>query len=296
MFKSNSFQSEGRCLSKDFISIGDRIYHEWEKMNKILAVLVLIISLMGCVAALDGQSGTEMRPGETAFEQLFNQGIGQPWIGGNPPGFQGEDQGISTGTSGDIFSKYSQFYSMSKGNAQKKHIEAPTKYDINEIPTTIYFSSQMQAVPYSQYQTCSTNMGGNSLWIQGSTSWTQYATIPQGASLFLLATTLSGGNGYLYEITPDGQLIKNYYSFFPGSNQINFYADTVGQHILLFAIGDQVSNAIVIDVAVYQAPIYYQQPTYQSPIYNQPFDYTPSDHQQSRYQPPGHQKDVKLHK
>jgi hypothetical protein len=227
-------------------------------MNKILAFLVLIISVMGCAAALDGHSGVELRPGEATFEHLFNQGIGQPWVGGNPPGFQGEDQGISTGTSGDILSKYSQFYSISKGSSHRTHIEAPTKYDINRFPTTVYFSYQMQAVPYSQYQTYSTYTGGNSLWIQGSTSWSQYATIPQGAGLSLLATTSSGGSGYLYEITPDGQLTKNYYNFFPGYNQINFYADTVGQHILLFAIGNQVSSAVVIDMAANQPPIYYQ--------------------------------------
>ena len=254
-----------RCQSTDFISIDNRINHEWVKMNKILAILVLIISLMGCVAALDAQSGVGMRPGETTFEHLFNQGIGQPWVGGNPPGFQGEDQGISTGTSGDMFSKYSQFFSLSKGNDHRTHIEAPTKYDINKFPTTVYFSNQMQAVPYSQYQTYPAYTGGNSLWIQGSTSWSQYATVPQGAGLSLLATTSSGGSGYLYEITPDGQLTKNYYNFFPGSNQINFYADTVGQHILLFAIGDQVSSAVVIDVSANQAPIYHQQPS------NQPY-------------------------
>jgi hypothetical protein len=107
----------------------------------------------------------------------------------------------------------------------------------------------MQAVPYSQYQTYSTYTGDNSLWIQGSTSWTQYAAIPQGAVMSLLATTSSGGSGYLYEITPDGQLTKNYYNFIPGYNQINFYADTVGQHILLFAIGNQIRSAVVIDVS-----------------------------------------------
>jgi hypothetical protein len=246
------------------------------KMIKIPLALVLIISLMGCVAALDSHSGVEMRPGESTFENLFNQGIGQPWVGGNPPGFQGEDQGISTGISGDIFSKYSQFFSMSRGNSHNKHIEAPTKYDMNMAPSTVYFSNQMQAVPYSQYQTYSTYTGGNSLWIQGSTSWSQYATIPQGAGLTLLATTPSGGNGYLYEITPNGQLSKNYYSFFPGSNQINFYADTVGQHILLFVIGDQVSSAVVIDVAANQPQIYYQQPGNQPLIYNQPSNYPPS--------------------
>jgi hypothetical protein len=263
-------------------------------MNKIIAVLILIVSLMGCVAALDVQNGVEMRPGETAFEQLFNQGIGQPWVGGNPPGFQGDNQGISTGISGDIFSKYSQFFSITKGYSHKTHIEAPIKYDVNKFPTTVYFSYQMQAVPYSQYQTYPAYTSGNSLWIQGATSWTQYATIPQGAALSLLASTSTGGNGYLYEITPDGQLTKNYYNFFPGYNQINFYADTVGQHILLFAIGDQVSSSVVIDVAANQAPVYNQQPSNQPPIYYQPSDYVPSNYQLPSYQP-GHQGDLQLH-
>ena len=31
---------------------------------------------------------------------------------------------------------------------------------------------------------------------------------------------------------PDGHLTKNYYYLYPGHNQINFYSDAVGQHIL----------------------------------------------------------------
>jgi hypothetical protein len=120
--------------------------HEWVNMNKLLAVLVLIASLMGCVAALDVQNGVEMRPGEAAFEHLFNQGIGQPWVGGNPPGFQGDNQGISTGISGDIFFKYSQFFSISKGNGHKTHIEAPTKYEINS--SQLLFTSAIKCKRY----------------------------------------------------------------------------------------------------------------------------------------------------
>ena len=55
-----------------------------ENMNKILISIVLIISLMGCVFALD-RSSVEMEPGEAAAEDLFNHGIGQQWVGGNPP-------------------------------------------------------------------------------------------------------------------------------------------------------------------------------------------------------------------
>ena len=71
-----------------------------------------------------------------------------------------------------------------------------------------------------------------------------------------------GGNGYLYEIDPNGILSKNAFYFFPGNSQINFYADTVGQHIVLFIIGGQVSNSVVIDVVPYT-------PQYTPPYQNQ---------------------------
>jgi hypothetical protein len=154
---------------------------------------------------------------------------------------------------------------MPQGNAPQIHIAAPEKYDVNgEQPTSIYFGYQQQAVPYSQYQAYSTYTGGNSLWIQGTTSWTQYVAVPQGASLSLLAISSTGSNGYLYEIYPDGHLANNYYNFYPGYNLINFYADTVGQHILLFVIDGQVSNAIVIDVANYYQPSVPNYPTMQA--------------------------------
>jgi hypothetical protein len=167
-------------------------------MNKFVISIILIISLMGSVLALDVKNGVEMRPGEATAEKLFNLGIGQPWVGGNPP------------SASTYYYTYSQYYSIDKGSSTKRHIEAPKKHEIeNEIPATVYFSYQMQAVPYTQYKTYSTYTGGNSLWIQGTTSWTQYAQVPQGSSLTLLATSSSGGNGYLYEINhPSGVLSR----------------------------------------------------------------------------------------
>ena len=208
-------------------------------MNNIWKSFVLIILLMGCASALDAGS-VALRPGEAMAEKLFNNGIGQPWVGGNPP------------SDGASYSMYSQYFSMHSGSAPQKHIEAPKKSDIkNKTPTTVYFSYQMQAMPYTQYQTYATYTGGNSLWILGSSSWSQYAKVPQGSSLSLMATSSAGGNGNLYEINPDGKLYPNAYYFYPGYNQIDFYADTIGQHILLFVIGGQVSNSIVIDVTSY---------------------------------------------
>ncbi len=102
-------------------------------------------------------------------------------------------------------SKYSDYYKMPlpSESSAKSHIEAPKKHEIKDnMPATVYFSYQMQAVPYTQYQKYAIYTGGNSLWIQGASSWSQYAQVPQGSSLSLLATTSTGGNGYLYEISP----------------------------------------------------------------------------------------------
>lgn len=217
-------------------------------MKKILISIVLIISLMGCAFALDVRNGVEMRPGEAAAENLFNHGIGHAWVGGNPP------------SSGSNEMKFSQYYSFNKGFGSKKHIEAPRKHEItHEMPSMLYLNNQMLAVPYAQYKTSSAYTGGNSLWIQGAASWTQYAQVPQGSSLSLLAISSTGGNGYLYETNPDGTLTTNSFCIFPGGNQIAYNADTVGQHILYFIINGQISNSIVMDVVPYT-------PHYQYPI------------------------------
>jgi hypothetical protein len=215
-------------------------------MNKILISIVLLISLIGCAIAVGG-SGVELLPGEASAEKLFELGIGQPWVGGNPPSYSASDH---------IFSQY--FWSY-KGSTPKKHIESPKKHvKVDSTPSTVYFSYQMQAVPYTQYQSNAAYTGGNSLWILGSSSWSQYAKVPQWSGLTLLATSPKGGNGYLYEINPDGRLSKESFYFFPGSSQIDFYSDTVGQHVLLFIIGGQVSNAIVVDVVSSYQPTYTQ--------------------------------------
>jgi hypothetical protein len=212
-------------------------------MNKILISIVLIISLMGLVTAVDGQNNVVMQQGGATEKN----GASQTWIGGNPSSV------------GAIVSQYSEYYSLQNGLASKTHISAPKKsVTKGQTPITVYFGDQMPAVPYTQYQTYAPYMGKNSLWIEGASSWTKYAMVPQSAILSLIATTTTGGNGYFYEINPDGKLNKNRYYFYPGSNQMDFYADSIGQHLLLFVIDSEVSNVIVIDVVSYYPP--YQQP------------------------------------
>jgi hypothetical protein len=154
--------------------------------------------------------------------------------------------------------QFSQYYKVTP-QAPSKPLTSPTKYELNgQEPAMLYFGMSQKAVPYSQYQSYALYTGLNSLWIQGSSSWTQYAQVPQGSSLSLLATS-SGGNGYLFEVYPDGTLDKNGYYFYP-YNQIGFYADQEGAHLLFFIINGQPSNIVVIDVVPYQPP--------PSPIYS----------------------------
>ncbi len=155
------------------------------------------------------------------------------------------------------YSEFAQYYSMESG-APSGQAEGVERFDIaGQQPTTLYVGGEEQrAVPYSQAQAYATFTGGNALWIQGTNSWTQYAQVPQGSYLSLIATTPTGGNGYLYEIYPNGRLERSYYYFYSPYTRINFYADTIGQHILLFSLNNQVSNGVIVDVTGYTpAPV-----------------------------------------
>jgi PKD repeat protein len=144
--------------------------------------------------------------------------------------------------------QFSKYYTVTP-HAPSETLASPTQYELKgQEPAMLYFGTSQKEVPYSQYQSYSLATGlSNSLWIQGSSSWTQYAQVPQGASLSLLARTSSRSNGYLYEVYPNGALYKNSYYFFPGSSQIDFLADKVGEHLLFFVIDGQPSNVVVID-------------------------------------------------
>ena len=174
-------------------------------------------------------------------------------------GVQTPDQGSSQASSQVAMQKFSQYYSPA-AKAPEDQITAPAEIELKEVqPAWLYFGSAQKAVPYTQYQSYALSTGGgNSLWISGSSSWTQYAVVPLGSSLKMVATSPAAGYGTLYEIYPDGSLDVNGYYFYP-YNKIGFYADQVGQHQLFFNIGGQPSNVIVIDVVSYQSPV---QPVY----------------------------------
>ena len=150
-------------------------------------------------------------------------------------------------------SQYAQYYSMPTVSSPIPHISVPAQTDIvARTPTTIYLGTQQQPVPYAQYLANANNAVVPSLWIQGAGSWTQYVTVPQGATVPLIAVSPTGGNGYLGEILNGLSYNSNYY-FYPNS-QLTFYADTIGLHTLSVNINGQPSNQVTINVVAYVPP------------------------------------------
>jgi hypothetical protein len=94
-----------------------------------------------------------------------------------------------------------------------------------------------------------------------------------------IAFAPAGGQADYYEIlqTDALNITSKRVNFYSGYNSLNFMADKVGRHILLFVQSNQPSNSIIIDV-ISQAPPTQQTPAAGSmppssnmpPAYNQP--------------------------
>jgi len=142
------------------------------------------------------------------------------------------------------------------------------------MPTTVYFSNQMQPVPFSMYKSNPTYSGSDSLWIKGSTDWSQYAEVPVGANVSLLAISPTGGSGILNLVDANGQTYSYNYFLYPNS-QLTFYADTPGRHTMSFVVGGISSNPVVIDVIGTVAMTYIPTSNYYPPTINYPGTHSP---------------------
>ncbi len=165
--------------------------------------------------------------------------------GGTSPSQESYQLGLNQASLG---ARYSEYYTMLRGPAPAYHISVPVQFDITGTrPLDVYFSNQQQPVSFPQYQSGPTYNTSNSLWIQGTTNWTQYAEAPQGSTVSLIAVSPTGGSGNLVFVDADGRMYNYNYYFYPYS-QMTFYADKPGRHTLSFTIGGMTSNAVVIDV------------------------------------------------
>lgn len=219
------------------------------KMHRIFQALLALI-LLACLSGVQGQYNAST--------------IGYP-AAAAPNTAQATAQ----------YTQYSQFYTMNTGVAPSTHIGVPQPYDITgNMPATVYFSNQMQSVPFSQYQSNPTYSGSNSLWVKGTTAWSQYAVVPVGANVSLLAISPNGGSGVLNFVDSNGQTYSYNYFFYPVS-LLNFYADTPGRHTISFVTGGITSNPVVIDVAGTMTMTYAPTNNYYPPISSYPSYYNP---------------------
>ncbi len=158
---------------------------------------------------------------------------------------------------GDMYSYYSEYY-VSSTPVVTGIISTPVKFEIaKRTPARVYLSSGYQ-IPYAQYATSS--MRGNELWIQGSPGrsqleWSQYVVCPSGTNLQLVAYVPAGGQADFFETiqTNSVNATSKRYSFYSGYNDMQFTANQIGRHILLFVVNNQPSNAVIVDV-ISQAP------------------------------------------
>ena len=131
----------------------------------------------------------------------------------------------------------------------------PVKFDAtHKMPSRIYFGSG-QEVLYTQYQSTMASSRGNELWIQKGSDWSQYAIVPAGTGMQFIAFAPAGGQADYYELlqTNSMNVTGKRLNFYSGYNSLNFMADKVGRHILMFVLNNQPSNSIIVDV-ISQAP------------------------------------------
>jgi hypothetical protein len=123
---------------------------------------------------------------------------------------------------------------------------APEVFSQLAPSTIVYFGEA--SIPLSSYQ----NTLGKYLWIESYGGLSQYASVPQYSSLYLMAYTSTSGPGEFLEIYPSpsnqGIYQKTDFYFNSGYNRIPYRSDVAGKHYLLFSMGDQSSNAVIIDV------------------------------------------------
>jgi hypothetical protein len=224
------------------------------RFNCLCICLLAIVAATGAAAALEVEAGSleqSLGSGSAGFSlEYVNSLFG---IGGMNSDLSEEWYGPEFENTSSAYSFLSEFYI--ENSLPIVGGFTPAKIDLTRnLPTRIYFGNG-QEITYTQYQSTVSSSRENELWIQKNRDWSQYAIVPAGTGMQFIAFAPTGGQADYYEILQtDAQSITNKRtSFFAGYNSINFLADKVGRHVLLFVLNNQPSNAIIVDV-ISQAP------------------------------------------
>jgi len=234
---------------------------QYLRFNCLCICLLAIIAATGVAAALETETGSleqSLGINEEGFSQEYvNSLFG---IGGLNTELSEEWYGPQFENTSSAYSFLSEFYI--ENSLPIVGGFTPVKFDLTRnLPTRIYFGSG-QEITYTQYQSAMASTRGNELWIQKSQDWSQYAIVPAGTGMQFIAFAPAGGQADYYEIlqTDAQSITSKRVNFYAGYNSINFLADKVGRHVLLFVLNNQPSNAIIVDV-ISQAPTVQQTAT-----------------------------------
>ncbi|WP_461458248.1 hypothetical protein [Methanothrix sp.] len=219
------------------------------RFNCLCLCLLALVMGLGVAAGYDVSISQSMEVSETGFDEEFVKSLfGFGAEGGEGFWFGPEFEDVSTATT-----FFSEFYMESSVPVVKTF--APVKIDVTQnVPSRIYFGSGKE-IAYTQYQSTVATSRGNELWIQKGADWSQYAIVPAGSGIQFIAFAPVGGQADYYWMLQSNSLniTNKRLDLYPGYNSLNFKADEVGRHILLFVLNNQPSNAIIIDV-ISQAP------------------------------------------
>ncbi len=165
--------------------------------------------------------------------------------GSDTSDIQYQVSGADQASSSDL-SQYSEYYSVDQGEQSQA---GPIEYYVSgSEPESLVIGGESR--PYDPR-----SISINSLWIQGSSSWTQYIKCPLGATFRMLAFSY-GGPVTMVEVYPNGREMVNHYYFYPDYTRLIFEADVIGRHILSFYAEGQKSNDVIVDVLPYEDPYY----------------------------------------
>ncbi|MFZ3050213.1 hypothetical protein [Methanothrix sp.] len=159
----------------------------------------------------------------------------------------------AAGAAESAFTPYSEYFAAATKAAESGVIGAPAQYDISgKEPIAVYYGDG-QGLEYPQY--ASAMASRSDLWIKGTTNWSQYAVVPLGSRLELVAYVPQGGDAGFYQTIQTGSIFHDYgtYQLDPGYSNMSFDADQAGRHMLYFVINNQPSNVVIVDVFPPQA-------------------------------------------
>jgi len=165
------------------------------------------------------------------------------------PGIAGMVKWLDLPVASSTFIPYREYYKTTLTPVASGIVSSPMQYDLTgQTPNGVYYRNG-QWLPFTTYSS-SRFTQSNDLWISGQTNWTQYAVIPLGASLQLLANVPAGGTAGFFEVIANNAVKTEYKTiqFNPGYSSMSFLAGQTGRYMFYFVVNNQPSNLVIVDV------------------------------------------------